>query len=354
MTNQNLIDRGKQLTEELAQILRQLSDSETVDLLGTGSIDNLLRAILDPSEKSNYPNLNEFLIAMKGRASLVASLRYSITHNYSLKGTSEDGRSGFISPSHIQWFDDGVMFMQGDKPFEGLIGLYRQDKSLSYAILARDARAGETMGPEYFEFIEEPEFRKRWVQFAKTEIPELDEPIQKLEALLNSQDNDESHYQELLIEYPWMLGAEYSLVQRHTNLDDRNIPDFTGVRVRDGFRDIIEIKPPFTKMFRDNGGLNNNFNDAWNQAERYFDFARTEKDYLRRKGFLFDNPKCYLILGFNLTEDELPKARLKERMNPTIHVLTYNDLLTFAKHTVAFIRQLKSQEDKSAGLEIIR
>jgi hypothetical protein len=340
MTDQNPVDRGKQALEDLALIIRDLSDAEVIELLGTGSLDNLLKAVLDPSERSNYANLNEFLLARKSRASLIAGIRYAITHNYALEGISKDGRSGYISPSHVQWFDDGVMFLQGKKPFEGFLGLYRQDKSLSYAILARDARAGEMMGPEYFEFIDEAEFRKRWEQFSRNEVPKPEEPIQKLEVLLNSHDNDESHYQELLIEYPWILGAEYSVVQRHTKLDDRNIPDFTAVRVWDGCRDIIEIKPPFTKMFRDSGEVNSDFNDAWNQAERYLDFARTERDYLQRKGFWFDNPKCYLILGFGLTDDELRQVRLKERMNPAIHLRTYNDLLAFAKATVSLLSSL--------------
>lgn len=97
-------------------------------------------------------------------------------------------------------------------------------------------------------------------------------------------------------------------------------------------------------MFRDNGDVNSEFNDAWNQAERYVDFTRLEKDYLQRKGFRFSNPKCYLILGFNLTDNEHNQIRLKERMNPAIHLLTYDDLLVYMKATVAFIRGLLPQE----------
>jgi hypothetical protein len=284
------------------------------------------------------------LLAKKNRATILAHIRNAITQNYALKGIS-DGQSGFISPTHIQWFDDGVMFLQSKKPFEGLLGLYREDKSLSYAILARDARPGEVLGPEYFDFVDEIEFSKR---LKKTEVGKLDEPIQKLEILLNRSSNDESLYQELLIEYPWIFGAEYSVIQRHTKLDERNIPDFTGVKVRDGSRDLIEIKPPFTKMFRDNGELNNDFNNAWNQAERYLDFVRTNKDYLHHKGLRFDNPKCYLILGFNLTDDELQQVRLKERMNLAIHLLTYNDLLAFAKSTILLFGQLSESLKQSS------
>ena len=69
-------------------------------------------------------------------------------------------------------------------------------------------------------------------------------------------------------------------------------------------------------MFRENGELNSNFNDSWNQTERYLDFSINEKDYLRRKGFRFDNPRGFLILGYNLTNLEIKQIRIKEKLNP--------------------------------------
>jgi hypothetical protein len=343
MSDLKPVEKGKQILQELVSIIRETSDEQVIELFKTGLLDDLIKALLDPSDVSKYPNINEFFLAKKNRATLIAGVRSVITHNYAIKGVTQ-GNTVFISPTNIQWFDDGVMFLQGPKPFEGFLGLYRQDKTLSYAIAARDSRPGDILGPEYFSFVDETEFRSR---LPKTEISKLDEPIQKLETLLNDQINDESRYQELLIEYPWIFGAEYRAIQRHTKLDERNIPDFTGVKVRDGYRDIIEIKPPFTKMFRDNRELNNDFNDAWNQAERYLDFARTDKDYLQRKGLNFDNPKCILILGFNLTDDELRQIRIKERMNAAVHLLTFNDLLAFAKSTASLVRRLKTQESLS-------
>jgi hypothetical protein len=223
-----------------------------------------------------------------------------------------------------------------------LVGLYKRGGKLSYAILARDARGGDSLGPEYFEFVDENDFAERIKQVSHQQTADLDEPIKKLETLLKVHNNDESQYQELLMQYPWVLGATYKKIHRHTNLDDKNIPDFTGVRIFDGCRDILEVKPPFSKMFRENRTLSANFHDAWTQAERYLDFARGERDYLQRKGFLFDNPRCYLILGYELTDDELKQIRTKERMNPSIRLLTYNDLLVFMKWTKTFIENLKA------------
>ena len=339
------LKHGHEIIKELSIILRQLSDSEVVELLGTGAFNELLNAIFDPSDKSKYPDLQEFLLANKGRALLVALLRHAITHNYSFKGVSQDGESGFLSPSHVQWFPDGVMFLQGKERFAGLIGLYREDKTLLYAIAARDFEKGEELGPEHFEFISQDEFNQRLLPLTQSNFSDIDQPINQLEQLLKAQNNNESKYQDLFMTNPWAFGAKFKAVQRHTSLDDKNIPDFTGVRVRDSSRDIFEIKPPFTKMFRKNGTPNNSFHEAWSQAERYLDFARLNIDYLRRKGLRFDNPKCYLILGYNLSKKEIRQIRAKERMNSAIELLTYNDLLVYMKATVNFIRRLKDKAD---------
>lgn len=345
MSEEPLIIRGKKIVEDLVDILKQSTDSQIMDLLGDGALDQLLKSIFDPrEEKEDYPNLQEFLLANKWRATLVALLRYAITHNYSFKGITEDGKHSFISPSYIQWFDDGVMFLQSDKRFEGLIGLYRKDKTLSYAVVARDIRKGEQFGPDHLEFINESEYRERQKQFPRQDIANLDAPIKELQKLLNNKDNNESKYQELLIKYPWALGAKYKEIQRHSKLDDKNIPDFSGVRITDNCRDIFEIKPPFTKFFRSDGGLSANFNEAWSQAERYLDFARRESEYLlRQKGVRFENPKCYLILGVDLTLNQIEQIHTKMRMNPAIELLTYDDLLAQMKWTVTFIRGLQNE-----------
>jgi transposase len=176
-------------------------------------------------------------------------------------------------------------------------------------------------------------------------VAQLDEPLRRLINLLEKQENEETKYQELFQSYPWTLGAQYERIERHQKLDDQNIPDFTGIRVWDHCRDIFEIKPPFMPVFRSDGEFTSNFNESWNQAERYLDFARLERDYLRRKGLDFDNPRCILILGFNLPEELARKIRAKQRLNPSIQVLTYDEVLAFTKHTIKFVRKLKSDDE---------
>lgn len=346
MGNTKLVHLGKELATELSDTLGKLSDREDIEMLGSGAIDTLIRAILNLKDHAISPHLQEFFLANKGNGTLIALLRHVIYKNYAIKGVTEESLNSYVPPQYLQWFDDGMIILQKEKPLDGFLGRYPNHKELSYAILARDAKVGDEIGSEYFEFVDPDKFQENLSQFPKKQLSNLREPIGKLESLLSSQNNDESKYQELLMQYPWVLGFTYKLVQRHIRLDDQNIPDFTGVRVHDEGRDIIEIKPPFTKMFRENGDFGNEFNEAWNQAERYLDFARQDKDYLVRKGFKFDNPRCTLILGYDLTVNDLAKVRTKERLNPAIGLRTYNDLLVFTKATVSFLESMKDIEIK--------
>jgi hypothetical protein len=163
--------------------------------------------------------------------------------------------------------------------------------------------------------------------------------IEELEGLIGERCNDESQYQELLIRRPWLLGGLHTRIDRHTSLDDRNVPDFTGVRAADSFRDIFEIKPPFMPCFRQDDGFTATFNDAWTQAERYLSFARQQRQYLRDKGLLFENPRCFLLIGYGLSEQQLQALRIKESFNPAITVLTYEQVIAVAK---AFLATLET------------
>ena len=169
---------------------------------------------------------------------------------------------------------------------------------------------------------------------------QLEESLRKLTALLDSQNNEEFQYQELFEQYPWiLLGTQYTKIESHRRFDNKNIPDFTGIRAWEDYRDIIEIKPPFISLFRADGEFASGFNESWNQAERYLDFARVEKDYLRRKGLKFNNPTCFLILGFNLGEEQTARISTKQRMNPSIQVFTYNNILDNLKRTIDFVNR---------------
>jgi len=343
------IAEAKSLLQKASGIIQEVTDVEAAKILGDGVLDLLLRSILKPKEDFPKISIYDYLLQNKHRAMLVASLRHAITQNYSIKGTVE-GKPVFVSPEYHQWFQDGVMFLQGGQ-FEGVIGLYK-DGEVKFAIAARDAREGEQLGPEDFIFIPIEEAKERFKSIKPESLDSLDAAVKRLEYLLENQIGDESEYQSLLEENPWMLGAEYEAIDPHRALDDRNIPDFTGVRVHDKYRDIIEIKSPFLPLFQTRGGeFRSDFNAAWNQAERYIDFTLTDSDYLRRKGLMFENPKCYLLIGYALTDEQRKKITVKERRNPSIRVLTYDDFLAYAKATIQFGKNLKSrlEDDTDAG-----
>ncbi len=338
MVDEDQIVLGKSLISQLAQICRDLPDESIPSLLEEGAIDDLLNGIFDPTRVTEFPTIAEFLLANKNRSAYIAAIRLAITMTCSFEGKAKDGKIGYASPSDKQWFDDGVMLLEGPKRFEGLVGLYRNGR-MSYAVAARTVQEGENVGPEAFHFLDMEVFKDDYKDSALPKKHELDKPLETLKGLLEVVDSNESKYQVLLQENPWVLGLAYKRIVRHTNLDNRNIPDFTAVKVGSEFRDIFEIKPPSMKCFRSDGEFTMDFNATWNQAERYLNFVREDVDYLRRKGLFFNNPKCTIICGYNLSDEECRKLHIKEKMNPAIHVMTYNDMMVFIESTVRFVRR---------------
>jgi hypothetical protein len=173
----------------------------------------------------------------------------------------------------------------------------------------------------------------------KSMVELMADGYQQLRRLLDDRCQDESSYQQLLEEHPWMLGGQYESVQRHLGLDDENIPDFTATRSWDQCHEILELKQPFMKCFRSTGELSSDFNDAWNQAERYIAFTRRQRDYLREeKKLRFENARCILIAGYEIKDDLLRKIREKESIALSISVLTYDQLINVARHVLYLMR----------------
>ena len=156
-----------------------------------------------------------------------------------------------------------------------------------------------------------------------------------LKLLLDNHCEDESRYQEFMQQNPWVLGGHHRGIERHTQLDDQNIPDFTAIRRRDDNRDIIELKQPFLVLFRQDGNFAASFNDAWNQAERYLAFCRQQQQYLvTQKGLHFVNPHCFLIAGAELSPQQIHSIQDKQGHNPAITFLTYENLLSLGEGAI--------------------
>jgi len=186
-----------------------------------------------------------------------------------------------------------------------------------------------------------------------TRVDHMAQGLERLKQLLSDRCREEVIFQELLENHPWMLGGLYVEVQRHTTLDDRSIPDFTAVRCYDSFHDIIELKQPFLKIFRKSGGFTAAFNDAWNQAERYLAFANRQRQYLRdEKELRFENPRCLLMIGYNLTEPELSEIRSKEILSRSLSIITYDHLIETAQHIINLMQSAGERIVHGAEQEI--
>lgn len=322
----------------LVATLGELEDEHLAEVFTPGKVADLLSAIAPARGRTR---IYQYLLEHKHGLQVLAGLRLTIRENYCFDGAVQ-GKPCVVSPHVAQWFNDGVMFLQGAKPFEGLIGLY-QNGQVSFAVAARDIQPGEEVGPDDFFFLTPDDPRRAAAVPFTAEV--LDDAIEKLQAMLLRRETKERLYQEYLAQFPWAFGAQYKAVQRHEALDDCNIPDFTAVRARDGARDMIEVKQPFMPLFRSGGGFRAEFSNAWDQTERYLDFVRRRGDYLRNeKGLHFANPRCYLLLGYHLTPKQRASLAAKERMNPAITVITYDDLLAMVGNTVEFIRSLSRQD----------
>ncbi|MDA2927112.1 DUF4263 domain-containing protein, partial [Acidobacteria bacterium AH-259-G07] len=297
--------------------------------------------ILDPTSKQNYKSVAEFFLSNKRRAEILSLVRYAIHLNFGIP-VSIQGIRKYVSPYHRQWLANGVILMEDDERFEGLMLGYYQDSSIGVLTAKRDKREGEGLGKEDMEFV--PIERIQLQNKAEIEpIADMDAGIRELRHLLDRKCKGEAPYQELLEKYPWLLGSVYHRVQAHTYFDDKRIPDFTAIRSKDNCRDVVEIKEPFLKCFRRDGNFTSVFLQAWDQLTEYVDFATQNADYLyREKGLRFDNPRGYLLIGKNFTENERRKFQKIERQTPRLTVLNYGDLLQMAKETAKFVEKLRT------------
>jgi len=235
------------LFSEAFEIIRNTSDEDIPRLIGDGVLDKLLKAILVP-KKAGEQTIYEYLLKNKHRLQLLALMRLAIHNNYSIKGKVSQ-LDVYVSPWHIQWYETGVMFLQGHEQFAGLLGLYEAGR-VKFGIIKRDIRGGEKIDKEAVDFVDVDEMEKRHKQPSVPSNTEaLNSAVEQLQILLHQGKNDESLYQDYLAKNPWVIGAQYQRIDSHKIFDDENIPDFTAIRVRDSARDIIEIKPPFLSIF---------------------------------------------------------------------------------------------------------
>jgi hypothetical protein len=65
----------------------------------------------------------------------------------------------------------------------------------------------------------------------------------------------------------------------------------------------------------------------------------SHSEYLdRQKGLHFENPYCYLIIGYKLNDRLRRELSRKNRMNPSIIVVAYDQILKTARETIRLAR----------------
>jgi len=303
----------------------------------------------DVEVAQNSPH--EYLLKYKNRLGIITHLQEQIFRGpHSIPVETDRGKI-FLTVADIQMTDRGVLFYEGFRPFEGYgVFVYLASGEVCVMVTNREIPANTRITEDYVKFLP---IEKR--PLSRGAVPphalnDLDKPIKRLSDLLEKEINVEAEYQEVIQDYPWLFGAQYASIDAHRNLNHKNIPDFTAIRVKDRNRDIIEIKPPFTPIFRKDGQPSANFLSAIDQISRYIDFAEQEASYLRSEGLQFSGPVGYLLVGINLSDDQKKFISRFERQNRSLKIITYNDLVSYATHTVAWLRSLKEQQNQVEAL----
>jgi hypothetical protein len=337
-------EKAKKLTVELRDLIKNANKEEFRNIIDEGILDDILSSILDATEVKNHKTIGDFFEQNRDRLVTIATLRYAITNNYSFK--SSKANNVFVSPSNVQFYEDGIMFTEGAQ-FEGILGLRRAGET-KYAVAARDAKPDEMLGKDDLTFLTKEDYNQLRKRIIIEDVNALEKPFLELKSMLDEKIDDEAKYQEFLHKYPWILSAQHEEIQRHTKLGTEDIPDFTGVRIRDRCRDVFEIKQPFLELFLKDGDFSSDFNKSWNQAQRYLAYAiRNSQHLLSEKKLRFENPRCYLIAGFDLSDDQIQKIRReKEFHTPAIEFITFNQLLTYTEKTISFLKNLKDVANK--------
>jgi len=343
----------RQKIRELAEAIAALSDHDFAKLLQDDDGFNELFSALLPKPYDKSTSIYDYLLENKTKMTLAAGIRHAITMNCSVKA-QVDGMECYLSPSHLQWFPDGIMFFQGKERFAGLIERYLKGK-IEVAVAARAVSGGESMGVDDFMFIDIKQAKQ---QIAAEQVPKtvagLEKVIEELQGLLTGRVTDEAAYQDFFTRNGWFFGLQFSRIDSHKAFNDKNIPDFTGVKMPRGDRDIIEIKQPFLSLFGKDGDFRKAFHDAWSQGERYLRFADRETDYLRRqKQLIFENPHCFIIAGDSFDESQAIKIRDKEHLNPRITMMSFDEVIRLGQHTINVVKSLldksRDQPDDTAS-----
>lgn len=189
---------------------------------------------------------------------------------------------------------------------------------------------------------------------AKIRLSEMKQALDSLEDLLDSNENNESHYQKWCESHSWAFGNAYVVNDRIRAISPGDSVDLLLPRVFGGMRDLVELKRPDMKvLYYDDDHKNYYFGSdvskAIGQCHRYLDVFSEEA----RKG-LRDNPGIYayhpcatLVIG---RSSDWPKQKyealheLNSRLSG-ITVITYDQLLQQGRQIIGAIISSRDDQD---------
>lgn len=312
---------AKRALRDLREVLARVGDGDAELILGDGALDRLIGAIVPPL--STGATAHEHLAAHKRRASLLARLRHGVNERsaYAIDGT-------YVSPTRVQWFYDGLTFLEGDAPYEGVVGLFR-DGVVRHAMNVIDASRDETLGPLEADFVSLAEARRAFRGAGSAE------GLAALEEL--SAADDPEGWITWLIAHPWALGAQHANVERVVHRDEA-LPKVTAKRSTDGAQDVLLVESPHTAIVGKTGRVLSSFRDVWLRAEQQRMFVQRQTGYLKRElGWKIRDPRFIILAGRALTKAEREIVREElERHHASIRLVTFDELAALARRTLAF------------------
>ncbi|MEM9073843.1 MAG: hypothetical protein AAGE52_35455 [Myxococcota bacterium] len=317
--------RAKQILRELREIVGRVSDATAETILGDGTLEQLLASVMPAAKKGDA--IHAHLMAHKRRASLLARLRHDINDASAFPIPESEL---FVAPTRVQWFYDGLTFLEGSTPYAGVVGLLR-DGVLRYGLNVEDGKKGETLGPLAADFVSVAEAKRSF----RGGEGSTDDALKRLAELRN--EDDPSAWTSFLVDQPWVLGGQHTAIS-HVARTDEELPQVTAKRAFDSAHDVLLIEPPSTEIVGKTGKVLVSFRERWLAAERLRTFVQRQAAYLKRElAMKIVEPRFLIVAGRGLTPaDRAVVRREMEMHHAAIRLITYDRLEALAARTAAF------------------
>ncbi|MBW2464277.1 MAG: hypothetical protein JRH11_21690 [Deltaproteobacteria bacterium] len=324
---------------QVREIIERVNDRDAELIVGDGTLEALLSAIVPRPGRSQH-SAYEHLLAHKERASLLARIRHGINDRSAF--AVEDGKD-FVSPTRVQWFYDGLTFVEGAAPYSGVVGLYRGGV-IRYGLAVVDSERDEYLGPLASDFVSVDEAKKSFRGAsvkADAGLAQFSELEAKEPAANAANAARATAWATLLMDHPWMLGGQHTAITRLSDPPmggDAELPEVVAKRAADGAHDILLIEDPSTPLVGKTGKVLASFREIWSKAERLRTFVQRQSTYLQREMRLkIRDPRFIIIAGRGLTDADRTVVRREfEVHHAAVRLVTYDALRNLAERTLTF------------------